>query len=137
VILFQNSVSQTTRKSTLEGNSEQSMSKTAGKSKRKDNVGCNLEVQETVERSDSEEEAGEQMDVPNEPKIMSKPSRRSTRSSKVTTNRSVNYPKKSTMAKKLNNTISTIKLQWVDLIQDLPCSYIFIKIYDLIYGKIR
>lgn len=29
-------------------------------------------------------------------------------------------------------TISTIKLQWVDLIQDLPCSYIFIKIYDLI-----
>ena len=97
-------VSQTTRKSTLEGNSEQSMSKTAGKSKRKDNVGCNLEVQETVERSDSEEEAGEQMDVPSEPKIMSKPSRRSTRSSKVTTNRSVNYPKKSTMAKKLNKT---------------------------------
>jgi hypothetical protein len=101
-------VSQTTRKSTLEGNSEQSMSKTAGKSKRKDNVGCNLEVQETVERSDSEEEAGEQMDVPSEPKIMSKPSRRATRSSKVTTNRSVNYPKKSTMAKNLNKTTSEI-----------------------------
>lgn len=101
-------VSQTTRKSTLEGNSEQSMSKTAGKSKKKDNVGCNLEVQETVERFDSEEEAGEQMDVPNEPKIMSKPSRRSKRSSKVTTNRTVNYQKKSTMAKKLNKTTSEI-----------------------------
>lgn len=101
-------VSQTTRKSTLEGISEQSMSKTAGKSKRKNDVGRNLEVQETIERYDSEEEAGEQMDVPNEPKIMSKPTRRSKCSSKVTTNQSVNYPKKSTLAKKLNKTTSEI-----------------------------